>query len=34
MLTPLERVNNLLADLRFNPVDFDALFAGENSLRA
>ena len=32
MLTPLERVNNLLADLRFHPIDFDALFAGKNSL--
>ena len=32
MLTPLERVNNLLADLRFAQVDFDALYAGKNSL--
>lgn len=32
MLTPLERVNILLADLRFTQVDFDALFAGKNSL--
>ena len=32
MLTPLERVNNLLADLRYAHVDFDALFAGKNSL--
>ena len=32
MLTPLERVNNLLADLRYAQVDFDALFAGKNSL--
>ncbi len=32
MLTPLERVNNLLADLRFAHVDFDALYAGKNSL--
>ena len=32
MLTPLERVNNLLADLRFAYVDFDALYAGKNSL--
>ncbi len=26
MLTPLERVNNLLTDLRFSHVDFDALY--------
>ena len=32
MLTPLERVNHLLADLRFAQVDFDALYAGKNSL--
>ena len=32
MLTPLERVNNLLADLRYAQVDFDALFSGRNSL--
>jgi len=32
MLTPLERMNNLLADLRFVQVDFDALYAGKNSL--
>lgn len=32
MLTPLERVNNLIADLRYAQVDFDALFAGKNSL--
>lgn len=32
MLTPLERVNSLLADLRYAQVDFDALFAGRNSL--
>lgn len=32
MLTPLERVNNLLSDLRIAPVDFDAVFAGKNSL--
>lgn len=30
MLMPLERVNNLLADLCFNPVDFDV--AEKNSL--
>ena len=29
MLTPLERVNNLIADLRYAQVDFDALFAGK-----
>ena len=32
MLTPLERVNNLMADLRYAQVDFDALFSGRNSL--
>ena len=32
MLTPLERVDNLLADLRYAHVDFDALYAGNNSL--
>ncbi len=32
MLTPLERVNNLLADLRLAQTDFDALFAGKNNL--
>lgn len=32
MLTPLERVNNLLADLHYAQVDFDALFSGRNSL--
>jgi hypothetical protein len=31
MLTPLERVNNLLSDLRIAPVNFDAVFAGKNS---
>ena len=28
MLTPLERVNHLLADLRFAQVDFDTLYPG------
>ena len=32
MLTPQERVLNLLADLRIQPVDFDALYAGRNNL--
>ena len=32
MLTSLERVNNLLADLRYAQVDFDTLFDGKNSL--
>ena len=32
MLTPLERVNNLLADLRIAPVDFDAIYRGKNKL--
>lgn len=32
MLTPLERVDNLLSDLRLNRTDFDALFAGKNDL--
>ena len=32
MLTPLERVNNLLADLRYAQVDFDTLFSGRNNL--
>ena len=31
MLTPLKRVNNLLADLRYARVDFGALFSGRNS---
>ena len=31
-MLPLERVNNLLSDLRIAPVDFDAVFAGKNSL--
>ena len=32
MLTPLERVRNLLSDLRIQPVDFDAIYAGKNNL--
>lgn len=32
MLTPLERVQNLLRDLRIQPVDFDAIYAGQNDL--
>ena len=32
MMTPLERVNRLLGDLRLARVDFDTLFAGRNSL--
>ncbi len=32
MLTPLERVDNLLSDLRLARTDFDALFAGKNDL--
>ena len=32
MLIPLERMNNLLSDLRFAQEDFDALFFGKNSL--
>lgn len=32
MLTPLERVQNLLSDLRIQPVDFDAIYAGRNNL--
>ena len=32
MLTPLERVRNLLSDLRIQPVDFDAIYAGQNNL--
>jgi len=32
MMTPLERVNRLLSDLRLAQVDFDTLFAGRNSL--
>lgn len=32
MLTPQQRVRNLLSDLRIQPVDFDALYAGRNNL--
>lgn len=32
MITPLERVQNLLSDLRMAQVDFDAVFAGKNDL--
>lgn len=32
MITPLERVQNLLTDLRMSQVDFDMIFAGKNDL--
>lgn len=32
MQTPLERVQNLLSDLRIAPVDFEAIFQGQNKL--
>jgi hypothetical protein len=32
MLTPQERVLNLLSDLRIQPVDFEAVYAGKNNL--
>lgn len=32
MLTPQERVLNLLSDLRIQPVDFEALYTGKNNL--
>ena len=32
MTTPLERVQNLLSDLRMSQVDFDTVFAGKNDL--
>lgn len=32
MMTPLERVQNLLTDLRMVQVDFDTVFAGKNDL--
>ena len=32
MLTPQERVLNLLSDLRIQPVDFDTVYAGKNDL--
>lgn len=32
MITPLERIQNLLPDLRMAQVDFDSIFAGQNDL--
>ena len=32
MMRPIDRVTGLLSDLRMTPVDFEALFAGKNSL--
>ncbi len=32
MTLPLERVNSLLSDLRMSAVDFNAIYAGHNSL--
>ena len=32
MITPLERMQNLLTDLRMSQVDFDMIFAGKNDL--
>ena len=32
MMRPFDRVSGLLSDLRMNSVDFEALFAGKNSL--
>lgn len=32
MMTPLERVQNLLTDLRMAQVDFGTVFAGNNDL--
>ena len=32
MQTPLERVRNLMSDLRYAPVDFDAIYQGKNDL--
>ena len=32
MITPLERVQNLLTDLRMAQVDFDIVFSGKNDL--
>lgn len=32
MLTPLERVQNLLSDMRMSQVDFDVIFSGKNDL--
>lgn len=32
MQTPTERINNLLSDLRLQPVDFDEIYKGHNKL--
>jgi DNA replication protein DnaC len=32
MMRPIDRVTGLLSDLHMNPVDFEALFAGKNTL--
>lgn len=32
MMRPIDRVTGLLTDLRMNPVDFEGIFAGKNSL--
>ena len=32
MQTPTERINNLLSDLRLQPVDFDEIYNGRNKL--
>lgn len=32
MNKPLDRVQNLMADLRMQPIDFDVLYAGKNNL--
>lgn len=32
MQTPTERINNLLSDLRLQPVDFDEIYKGRNKL--
>ena len=32
MMRPIDRVTGLLSDLRMNTVDFEALFAGKNTL--
>jgi DNA replication protein DnaC len=32
MQTPTERINNMLSDLRLQPVDFDELYRGRNKL--
>lgn len=31
-MRPIDRVSGLLSDLRMNPIDFEALFAGKNTL--